>query len=388
VSILQAGGRWSGGALLSLQELDRRDSWWNTPISERRASNQYLAGVLSWRLGEHLAIGAGLSAADLGGVDGVSALYAGSDRIRQAGSQFDARLGLTRDFTSGATLEMVVVRHQYEMTHDVHFPERWQWAPCCGEQIVVPERNETNLDRTYTSGVHAVYLTPRSREGWRVGYLVTANRLSHPKIPNYVLQNIPRDPGNTDAFNIGLGAARTIGRTTFGLDAILEPMRSRTWADAAGDTTDVNGVVLPQGVHTVDNDFRFANSRITVGFAQDIAPANDSAMVVGFQFGVGMRSIRYTLDQSDHVQRTSRTQDEAWTEWRTTFAVRARNRNVELSYAITRTCGPGGCPSGSLTAQNFNSPDAVTVVAAPGQPLNFDGGTAGQHRLMVSIRMR
>lgn len=387
VSILRSGERLSGGALLSLQEVERRDIWWTAPTSERRASNQYVAGVLAWRTGD-LSIGARISGADLRGVDGVGTLYAGSDRLRQSGSVFDARLGLTREFPSGGTFELVAVTHRYEMTHDVHFPQRWEWRQCCNDNVVVPERNEVNLDRTRTNGVQAAYITPRSADGWRIGYRVTANRLSHPKIPNYVIQNIPRDPGSTDAFNVGVGAARTLGRTTFGIDAILEPMWSRTWADAAGDTADVNGVLLPQGAHTVDNHFRFANSRIAVGLAQDFAPPNDSAMVFGVQAGVSVNSIRYTLDQADHVQRTSGTQDEAWMEWRTMVAVRARNRHMEVSYAITRTCGPHGCPSGTLTAQNFNSPEGVSVIAAPGSPLNFDGGSAGQHRLMVSIRMR
>lgn len=388
VSILRSGDRVSGGALLSLQEVDRRDGWWTAPISERRASNQYFAGVLAWRAG-NLALGAGVSGADLRGVDGVGSLYAGSDRLRQEGSVFDARLGLTRELAGGATLEVVAVSHRYEMTHNVHFPQRWQWRECCDEGVMIPERDEVNLDHTRRDGLHAVYVAPRSGDGWKVGYLATYNRLSHPRIPNYVIQDIPRDPGHTDAFNVGVGAARVIGRTAFGIDAILEPMWSRTWADAAGDTADVDGLILPQGAHVVDNDFRFANARLAVGMSHDLTPPNDSATVWGFQLGAGVRSIRYTLDQSDHVQRTSRSQDEAWMEWRTAFAVRARTRHMEVSYAITRTCGPGGCPSGALTAQNFNSPDSgVSVTAAPNSPLNFNSGSAGQHRLMVSIRMR
>src|SRR5687768_9245380 len=40
VSILQTGGSYAGGALFSMQEVERRNAAWNAPLSERRASNQ------------------------------------------------------------------------------------------------------------------------------------------------------------------------------------------------------------------------------------------------------------------------------------------------------------------------------------------------------------
>ena len=36
--------------------------WWNVPISDRTASNQYLSGMLARRFGGGLSIGAGLVA--------------------------------------------------------------------------------------------------------------------------------------------------------------------------------------------------------------------------------------------------------------------------------------------------------------------------------------
>jgi hypothetical protein len=223
-----------------------------------------------------------------------------------------------------------------------------------------------------------------------MGYLFTANRLSHPKIPNYQIQNIPRDPGNTDAYNIGFGTSRVIGHSTFGLDAVMEPMWSHTWADAAGDTTDVGGRVIPQGDHTVDNHFRFSNSRINVGFGHELVGSSDSAAVVGLQFGVSMRSINYTLDQTNHVLKSSRSQDEGWVEWTPTVGVRVRTRDFVFSYAMSVTCGPS---CGGNGGQTFLAPAAapapdVGVLAAPSAPLNFDGGSSSQHRVMVSIRLR
>lgn len=397
VSILQTGGNLAGGALFSLQEVERRDVWWNLPLSERRASNQYFAGMLARRFGGGLSVGAGLSVADLRGVDGVATLYAGSDRVRQSGGQVDARLGLTKDFASGATLEMVAVNYRYRMTHDVRYPPAWRMIPCncpavgpCDcEPVPVDEREEHNLDRTNAAGLHTVYLTPKTAGGWRMGYLFTVNKLSHPKIPNYQIQNIPRDPGNTDALNIGFGTSREIGRSTVGLDVVMEPMWSRTWADAPGDTVDVDGTVIPQGAHTVDNRFRFSNSRINVGFGHEIPASADSATMLGLQVGVSMRSINYTLDQTNHVERSSRSQDESWTEWTPTFGVRLRGPDIVVSYSVSFTCGPTCFSNGDLIAVNLSAraPD-VPLIAAPANPLTFDGGTSSQHRVMVSIRLR
>jgi hypothetical protein len=409
VSILQTGGNYAGGALFSMQEVERRNAGWNTPLSDRRASNQYFSGLLARRFGGGLSVGAGFSTADLKGVDGVSMLYDGNDRVRQSGGSMDARLGLTKDFTTGATLELVGVHNRYEMSHDVHYPQQWRWAdcvpcppggpcpiaPCSPTQV--PARDEHHDDRSNISGLHAVFLTPKTAGGWRMGYLFTANRLSHPKLPDYQLptvQSIPRDPGNTNAFNFGFGAVRALGNSTFGLDVIREPMSSHTWADAARDTIDADGGIIRQGAHTVDNRFKFSNSRINVGIAHDIPGATDSATVLGFQFGVSMRAINYTLDQTNHVTKLSRSQDEGWTEWTPTFAINLRSKNMTVSYAVSRTCATscfsmpffGGGDDVSVGAP---SPAAdPSVLAPPNGPLSFDGGSSGQHRVMVSIRLR
>lgn len=405
VSILQTSGRVAGGALFSMQELERRNAAWNAPLSDRRASNQYFSGLLAYRLGGGLSVGAGVSSADLRGVDGISALYDGSDRVRQSGGQFDARVGLTKDFSNGASIELVGVHNRYEMTHDVHFPQQWRWGNCPPCTAIAPcppctptqvaERDEHHEDRSNISGLHAVYLTPKTVGGWRVGYLVTANRLSHPKLPDYQLptvQSIPRDPGNTNAFNYGVGAVRALGNSTFGIDVIREPMWSHTWADAARDTTDISGGVIRAGAHTVDNRFKFSNSRINVGIAHDVPNSPDSNTVFGFQLGVSMRAINYSLDQTNHITRTSRSQDEGWTEWTPTFGISLRTSSMTISYSTSRTCATG-CFSmpffGRAVDASAPAPAAdPTVLAPPNGPLAFDGGSSGQHRVMVSIRLR
>ena len=36
-----------------------------------------------------------------------------------------------------------------------------------------------------------------------LGWVATTNLMSHPKIPNYEIVNIPRDPGRSTAYNVG-----------------------------------------------------------------------------------------------------------------------------------------------------------------------------------------
>ena len=135
------------------------------------------------------------------------------------------------------------------------------------------------------------------------------------------------------------------------------------------------------------------NSRINVGYGHEFSGNADSTTMVGLQFGVSMRSINYTLDQTNHVQRTSRTQDEGWTEWTPQFGVRVRTNDIVFSYSVSMTCGPScNFPGGSNVARNFNNPDVSStgppLVAAPDSPLTFDGGSSNRHRVMVSIRLR
>lgn len=396
LSAYVAGGRWSVAGLVALQELDRPTTVFNAPISQRRATNQYASASLGVRLTPTLSAGLSAYSADLNALDQVDLLYAGSDRIVQSGRQSDLRAGLVQEWAGGRTGELLVLHSRYRMTHDVHYPEQWRWPPCCGQTVppnIIPARDEHNVDRSNISGVHAEYSHPFGANGWRAGWLVTANRQTHPKIPNYQIMNIPRDPGRSDGFNLGVGLGRTRGGTTVGVDVVVEPIRSRTWAEAAADTQSVNDVPIPRGAHTVDNRFRFSNAILRAGFGHDVPVVADSSATLGFQVGLGIRSIRYTLEQDDHIQATTRSQSENWIEWRPTLGVRYRGRDLEVSYAFSRTCGPE-CGD-DRDAIVFPPPvpagepgGGVPLVVAPAGPLDFQGGTVTRHRIMFSFRLR
>jgi hypothetical protein len=55
-------------------------------------------------------------------------------------------------------------------------------------------------------------------EGWTFGGQLTGDWQWHPKIPNYDIMQIPRDPGNSSAYNLGFGLAREFDDATIGID--------------------------------------------------------------------------------------------------------------------------------------------------------------------------
>jgi len=260
----------------------------------------------------------------------------------------------------------------------------------------VAEHTDHNRDYTTTWGAHSEYSQPVGTEGWKLGLLGTVNRLSHPKIPDYRINEVftvPRDPGHTWAYNAGVGMSRAFGKATFGFDVIMEPMFSTTWAEAARDTVTPRGVTIKQGDHTVDNKFRFSNSLMRIGF-EHMAPPSDSGTHFGVQFGLGVYSIRYRLGQTDQVRDSSRVQREHWMEWTPTFGLKLRGSGYELRYAFSMTCGAGGdclpCAIGCadfVTVTNPNRGDGG-VIAAPTDALRFNGGRVTTQRLTLSLRIR
>jgi hypothetical protein len=388
---------WSGGGLFALQSLDRMRLTGNPPLSERSAANHYVMGILARSFGS-LSLGASGYFAELGAEEGIDLLYSGSDRIQQEGHASDMRLGLTKDWSGGRSFEAMLLRSQFDMTHDVHYPARIEFQPP-NQQVPVPERQEHNRDRTSMWGAHAEYSQPLGTEGWRVGWLATANRLSHPKIPDYRIREVitvPRDPGRTWAYNVGFGLAKLSGQSSFGLDVVMEPMFSTTWAEALGDTVTRTGAAISRGDHTVDNRMRFSNAMIRFGFGHETFVAADSSTTFGFQVGLGVQSIHYRLKQWDRLQETFRVQNEQWKEWSPTFGLRYRGRSFEAGYTMTLTCGAGescmpscfiGCGD-DVSVTEPPAPGGGGVIAAPTDVLRFDGGRVTTHRFTITMRIR
>src|SRR5207249_9372925 len=113
-------------------------------------------------------------------------------------------------------------------------------------------------DRTSARGMHLQYHRPSTASGWRIGGRAPAKRMSHPQLPESELANvpvIPREPGHSAAYNVGLGLSKASGPATFAIDAIYEPIWSYTWADAASPVVTTTGDTIPVGGKTVENRF-------------------------------------------------------------------------------------------------------------------------------------
>ena len=386
-------GSWSVAGIFALQQVDRAGPMrFSQVLSDRTASNQYLSLSVARSLGRGVSLGVNGSFAALGAVDGVDLLYGGSDHISQSGSSSDIRIGLTKDFAPEKALEVMLVHSRYQNTHDVHFRNS-VWDPVAKKPIIT-DRTDRNEDRTQIWGAHAEYTQPLNDNGWRIGWLGTINKLSHPKIPNYVLQSIPRDPGSTMAFNAGVGLSRVFGGSMFGFDLIHEPMSSETWADAAGDTAIVGGGTIKAGGKTVENEFTFRNTMVRVGFGHDFVVAKDSSSKLGIQLGMGVYSINYQLNQTNNVQKTYREQRENWLEWTPTIGISFRTRAMQVRYNYSSTCAGRNCMEfGGGDRVNVVQPrsgfDAAGgIIAAPSSALTFDGGTAKIHKFWISVPIK
>ena len=375
-----AANGWVGGGVLAVQQLNHAGG---QTISQRTAANQYANVVVAKRVGNSVSIGASAFVAGLNAVDGVDLLYQGNDRLLQQGSVIDARLGAMKMWNK-KRLDAEIVHSRTDVDQDVHYTRQiWNQG---ASGFVTTTSEDHNVDKTIIWSGHTQYTQLIGDEGWRFALLATGSRLSHPKIPNYQIQNIPRDPGTTWGFNVGFGIARSVGKTTFALDLVQEPIFADTWGKADRDTAIVGGGVIPSGGRTVSNRFAFSNSHTRIGVERDFG--TDSSGRFGFQFGLAAYSINYRLHQTNHVQRTERWQDEGWTEWTPTFGLRWIEKSFSLQYSYRRTCGPSECVDFGMGDKITVPPATGGVIAAPSGPLNINGGTAHTHRFMLVVPVR
>ena len=418
LAAVAGSGEWFGGLSLALQEVDASrpptngDVVLNAPTQGLAAfdtaavppplptipprkdayGNQYAFGMVGKRLpGARVSLGASLMWARLTGVDGVDLLYAGSAGLKQFGHTLDVRLGLLKEWTGDRSLEALVLLDRFGMRHDVGYLDP-VWDPGTQRQIL-RTRLEHNFDRTNTWGVHLQYQRPLAASGWRIGWLATANRMSHPKLPEYELANvpvIPRDPGHSAAYNVGLGLSKTSGPATFAIDAIFEPIWSYTWADAASPVVTTMGDTIPAGGKTVENRFRFSNGLFRMGVSRDVAlPSLGKAL--GLQLGLVVQSVHYRLAQYDNVQAAARSLEEGWREWSPTWGLSLRFPDLEIRYRGRATHGtgrPGVQPSGVFFAARDLAVAGSSILVAPSGPLSLTEVRTTTHQISVSLPLR
>lgn len=384
--------RWFGGVALALQQIDngrRQDDWvWIRPVpwpggqprlSDASNRNLYAQAFMGARLGRGpWSVGLAVSGGALDAVDGVDLLYANAQDIRQHGGVSDVRLGLYRQGERDR-LGVILVHDRVNMTHDVTYVDIvWDtlgWNPSAVERV------EVNEDRTRTWGSQLTWDRDLTAPGWRLGTLLTVNRKSHPKIPNYEIQNIPRDPGTTWAYEMGIGLSRKRGPTAFALDVVLQPIWSDTWQEADRDTTSTSGSPIVKGGRTIENDFFFTNVVLRTGFSYDAGPTT-------VQAGLELRSYDYALEQRNNLEGTFRDQDESWMEWSPSLGATFRLDDVELRYAGRLTTGTGA-PGVVPTPGAFAAREALSdFIVAPEGPLTLQDVMVMTHQVSVRIPIR
>jgi hypothetical protein len=324
-------------------------------------------------------------------VDGVEMLYAGAAGINQHGNAVDARLGLLKEWEGNQTLEAILLHDRFGMTHDVTWADQ-VWDPNT-RTFGTQARVDHNLDRTNTWGLHLAYSRPLADSGWRIGGTVTSNLMSHPKLPDYQIAQvmvIPWDPGHSAAYDFGIGVSKSKGPTTFGIDAIYEPILTHTWGEAHGDMQTASGGTIPDGGKTTENNFKFSNAILRAGVGHDVSLG--AAQLLRLQLGIALRSIDYSLDQFDHVTERPRQQDESWMEWTRTWGLSLHFSDLELRYAGRRATGTGR--PGIFPDQGFvlSAADAAVrgsnFISAPNGPISLTGVSVTTHQLSVSLPIR
>jgi hypothetical protein len=206
------------------------------------------------------------------------------------------------------------------------------------------------------------------------------NRKDHPKIPNYQIQNIPRDPGETWGFDMGAGLSKSSGAVEVGVDVVFEPIWSNTWSVLDSAVALAGGGKLEAGEKDVENEFFFSNVHMRMGVAREVERW-------GFQLGLKATSYGYHLQQFDNIASSRREQDESWMEWTPSLGLSLRFPEVELRYMGRLTSGTGrpGVAFNGARADAFAQAD---FIVAPSGPLTLQDVHVLTHQLVVRLPIR
>jgi len=362
------------------------------PESESHGNQFAFASIGRLMPERHLSIGVSMLWNGLHAVDGVDLLYANSRRLEQSGDAVDLRVGALKEWPADSgkgggarSLQAILLHNRFAATHTVTYADAI-WNPIT-QQFDEQARIEHNEERTNTWGMQLNYQIPLAAPGWRIGWLAVANRASHPKIPTYELTNvpaIPRDPGYTNAFNLGMGVSRVEGRARFGIDLVYEPISSYTWADAAVPTPTAAGDTIAPGGKTIENRFRFNNAWFRLGVEQPVGEGKPTS----FQLGLILHPIQYRLEQRDNVQLSSRSADACWWEWTPTWGLSYRQPRFELRYQGRATKGAGRPQSQIVIGFRDVAAVGSTILAAPNGPLFMTDVSTVTHQISLSLPLR
>jgi hypothetical protein len=312
--------------------------------------NNYTFGMLGHSFDSaRVSVGASAMWSGLDAVDGVEQFYTANDWLRQKGEAVDLRFGILKEWANRSSLEAVVVRNRFGHAHDIGFTDFF-WDPA-QRRAMPTQRTEHNAERTATMGVQLEYERPLADSGWRIGAMVTGNRIEHGQLPRYDVMEGLGTTGRSSAFNAGLGVSRTRGPVVFGADAIYEPISSRTRA-----------------ADSLANRFRFSNTKVRAGISRRFAIL-DPQSSFEVQLGAELYSVKYVMNQHELLTGTQRVRKEAWLERTRTAGMSYRARRFEVHYHV-RTRSGVGRPGVVDENQNTFGPPMLEgdIIAGPWMP--------------------
>ncbi|MCB9058730.1 MAG: hypothetical protein H6627_09195 [Calditrichae bacterium] len=370
----------AGGAFQQLEAANISNPDWaqTAPLgpTDRYSDNKYLyAGVGTKLPVEGLSAGVRADWADFNAMGGVDLLYSNNARISQDGGLYEIRGGITFQ-KDQKNLEAVLFYNNFDMKHDVSYIE-WIWDEQAQNSI---QRfvTENNKDHTDTYGLQFRYREQFQEEGPYIGALFTYNWKTHPKIPNYQVMNIPRDPGNTWAYDFGIGYGVIKDDSRFGIDFIYQPVWSNTWANAVEDIN-TGERIIKAGQKTIENDFTFDNWIGRIGFNRMLGAFDLSA-------GLEIYSRSYNLDQFDYIAYTKRSQNEQWTEYTWTWGFTLHFSYFNLQYGGRLLTGSGIPRVNSWRIIGDALFDqAADFIAAPSGSLSTQYESTYTHQFVIQV---
>ena len=195
---------------------------------------------------------------------------------------------------------------------------------------------------------------------------------------------IPWDPGRSYAYQLGVGVSKVLGPATFGAEAIYEPIRSYTWADAVQPTATLGGDTIAVGGKTIENRFKFSNAVFRIGVGRDIH-LEGSPNALAIQLGLMVRSINYRLQQTDNVELAQRALRTSWNEWTPTWGITVRFPDLELRYRGRVTKGDGRPGTQFVVGVRDMALASGTILAAPSGPLSLVNVNTSTHQISLSL---
>jgi len=290
-------------------------------------NNVYLFGLIGTYFPElKLSVGGSVSWSEFDAMDGVNLLYPGSYDIKQDGRSLNYKIGLVGELSKQDQMEFVIARTTFKSSHEVTYGlPYWRYE----DNWISGYRIELNKDESKSWVIHTKYNYSINEE-LKIGGIFTVNWKEHPKIPNYALANIPRDPGISTAYNIGVGIVTSGKRTLLGFEYIYEPMTSYTWAEAGMD------FALPPTFKTVENFFDFYNHIIRAGIY-----THTDVSWLDYRLGIQLHFNKYNLKQNDNVLNTNRTVNENWLETTLCGGLTASISSFQILYSLQVILGNG-----------------------------------------------